>query len=279
MAGDCSSKAALRARLGSSAPWIAGIVNLTPDSFSDGGQIPNQQAARECIEKLRTDGAQIIDIGGESTGPGRKPVSSAAELARIEDAVGEAAKKCFVSVDTFKARTAQRCIELGAQMINDVSALRFDPEMPQLIAESGAFIVIMFSKEDDASPHATLRAQTYQDVVEHISRFLEERVEYALRCGIRKEQIILDPGMGAFVSTLPGYSWEILRRFGELRRRFADFALLVGTSRKSFLGGELNARDPLSQLTGLAAHLEGADIIRTHNPAMAREFFCAWRKL
>lgn len=278
-ANSSSSLSALQAALGAAPPWIMGIVNVTPDSFSDGGLFLPESKATEHIGELDKQQAHIIDIGGESTGPGREAVSVKEELSRIGKVVAAAAAERFVSIDTYKADTAEHCIELGAKMINDVSALRADPEMPYVLKEHDVFVLLMYSKEIGGHPHATSTPKEYTNLIEEICSFLEERVEFALSYGIKQENIILDPGMGGFLSPNPAYSWELLANFDKVKARFPGFALAVGTSRKGFLGGELLSRDPASQLTALAAHLKGADIIRTHNVKMAREFCAIWQRV
>ena len=268
-----SSYSALQKLLGSPPPWLAGVLNVTPDSFSDGGLFAEAEAALRQGLALLDAGAQLIDIGGESTGPGRSAVTAAEELRRIEALVAQLAPRCFVSIDTYKTQTARRCLELGARMINDVSALRAEPDLARIVAEHEAFIVLMYSKEAGTHPHATRQEKEYEDVVSDACTFLEQRVEYALACGIKKERIVIDPGMGGFISPEAAYSWKLLAGLQQIKERFVDFALMIGTSRKGFLGGPLSERDASSQLTAFAAFLKGADIIRTHNVSMAAEFF------
>jgi dihydropteroate synthase len=274
-----SSLHALQSVIGQRPPWIMGVVNVTPDSFSDGGLFGTDEQAVAYAQKLSKQNAQIIDIGGESTGPGRGAISAEEELSRIGKIVAAVASEHFVSVDTYKAHTAERCIGLGAQMVNDVSAFRADPEMAYVVKEHDVFVVLMHSKETGAHPHATSTPKEYTNVVEEVCSFLQERVEFALSCGIKQEKIILDPGMGGFLSPNPAYSWELLANLGKIKERFPGFALAIGTSRKGFLGGELSKRDPASQLTALGAHLKGADIIRTHNVKMAQEFYAIWQRI
>ncbi len=258
-------------------PWITGILNVTPDSFSDGGLYEGVDAANRRARELIGEGAVIVDIVGESTRPGAKPVHGEEEWKRIGAVVSAAAKEAFVSVDTYRAKTAERSLAAGAKMINDVSALRADPDMAAVLRNSGAYVVLMFSKEDGTHPHATDSVRDFKDVIIEIAEFLEERVDYALKHGISASKIVLDPGMGRFVSHDPKYSWEVLERLHELREKFAEFPLMLGTSRKGFLGGELTERDPLSQLTSIMAYERGADFIRTHNVKLAREFFAVWK--
>jgi len=255
-----------------------GTLNCTPDSFSDGGQFPDSTAAVKEGKTLVSDGAHLLDIGGESTAPGRTPVDSDTELARIQDVVATLSAVVPVSVDTYKASVAEKCLSLGASVINDVTALRADAALAEVIREHQAALVLMYSKQAGDTPQADSTEKEYQDVVETICNFLSERVEFALSKGIKESQIILDPGMGGFLSPNPKYSWEVIRRMPEIEERFAGFPILIGTSRKGFLGGSLESRDPSSQLSALLAYESGADILRTHNVGMAVEFVRVWKK-
>ncbi len=260
-------------------PQIIGVLNVTPDSFSDGGKFLEVEEAISHGKKLFQDGADIIDIGGEATGPGSSPVSNEEEIKRVADIITSLAREGVVSVDTYKAKTAEVALQNGAQIINDVSALRADPELAFVIKQFNSKVILMYSKEADNHPHASSSIKEYDDVVDTISFFLEERISYALQCGIPCEQIILDPGMGQFISIDGKYSWEVLKRFNELIERFSEHSFLVATSRKGFLGGTLEEREPLSQLTALHAYHKGASYIRTHNPKMMSEFLVADKQL
>ncbi len=262
----------LNEELGIPPPYIMGILNVTPDSFSDGGKFFEPGEALTHADNLLRSGASIIDVGGESTGPGAEPMFAEAELSRIAPVVQTLAPKCFLSVDTYHATTAEFALRHGARMINDVSALRASPEMGRIIAAHRAFVVLMYSKEAARTPYATNTERDYEDVIDTICEFFRERIDYALEQGILESQIILDPGMGKFVSHDPKYSWEILRRFCEFRARGFHFPLMVSTSRKSFLPGKLINRDPATQFTSLFAVTQGAQLIRTHNVEMAQEF-------
>lgn len=261
------------------APILAGILNITPNSFSDGGKFIQSDDAIKQGRALLADGASIIDIGGESTGPGTKPISGDEEWNRIESAIVELSAEHIVSVDTYKSEVATRAIKHGATIINDVSGLRADESMASIIAEHGAYVVIMHSKEDGPAPHATSSSHNYQDVIKEISEFLRARIDYAINEGISKEKIIIDPGMGGFLSTDPKVSWEVLERLDELYRNFSDYPLLIGASRKGFLGGKLEERDAISQLVHLRAAESGAKILRTHDVRMARDFSRCWKLL
>jgi dihydropteroate synthase len=257
-------------------PYIIGVLNVPPDSFSDGGKFSDPGEACKRADSLVKEGADIIEVGGESTRPGAKPVSAEEELERIGPVVKEFASSTYLSVDTYKASVARECLKNGARMINDISALRADSKMAATIEEYGAAAVLMYSKESGAHPHVTDSKKDFQDVVSEISQFLCERISYAVKCGIGKDRIIADPGMGRFISHDPKYSWELLRSFSELTKHGLEVPLLVATSRKGFLGRPLEERDPVSQLTSLFAVTQGASFVRTHNPKMMREFLDIW---
>ena len=253
------------------APWIMGVLNVTPDSFSDGGQHLAVAAAVAQGSAMLAEGAHLLDIGGEATSPGARPLDAADELARIEPIVTALAGEAVLSIDTYHAATAARCLELGAKIINDVSALRADPAMADVVREHGAVLVMMHAK-DGPLPHATDAPRGYGDVVREIGDFLAGRVDHALSRGIPAERLVLDPGWGRFVSLDPAHSFELLRRFDELALRFRPIPLLVGSSRKGFLGVPMQDRDPVSQLAALAAIARGALFVRTHAPRMMRQF-------
>lgn len=260
-------------------PLIAGVLNTTPNSFSDGGLFQTSESAISHGRSLIKDGATLLDIGGESTGPGTNPVSPEDEWQRLEPAVRFLSTEHIVSVDTYKSSIAKRALELGAAVVNDVSGLRADANMASIIAEHQAYVVIMHSKEVDTHPHATSSKPNYKDVVEVIATFLEQQIDYAQKEGISKERIIIDPGMGGFLSTDAEVSWEVIRRLNELATHFSDYPLLIGASRKGFLGGDIQQRDPLSQLVHLKAAQLGAKILRTHNVKMAASFLHCWKRL
>lgn len=262
---------------GAEGPWVMGVLNVTPNSFSDGGLFFEPTAALQHAEMMLA-GADVIDVGGEATGPGSAAVPIDVELARVVPLVEQLAPIRPVSVDTYKAAVARRCLESGAAMINDISALRADPEMVWVLRDFRAPVILMYSKERSGLPHVSGIDRRYRDVVLEVGDFLAERIDFALDSGMRAEQIVLDPGMGAFLSLRPEISWEVLSRFAELTSRFIGFPLMIATSRKGFLGGPLKGRDPVSQLTALIAVTRGAALVRTHNPAQMKEFLQAYRK-
>jgi dihydropteroate synthase len=267
----------LRALLAGPPPWVMGIVNVTPDSFSDGGLHLSPAAALKAVTSLCSAGAALIDIGGESTRLGSTRVSAEEELRRVEPIVAASPKHCVVSIDTYKSEVAARCLDRGARIINDVSALRADPAMAKVIAERGAFVVLMHNKEPGDRPHASDSPREYKNVIEEICDFFNRRIDVALAEGIVQVRIVLDPGMGKFLSHDPAYSWEALARFDEFTR--LGFPLLVGTSRKGFLGKATDERDPLSALSSLVAAMHGASILRVHDAQMASDFIRAARQL
>ena len=264
--------------LGGGAPWLMGVVNVTPDSFSDGGRHLAADAAVAHGRRLVADGAHLLDLGGESTAPGSRPITSDEELERIEPVVRALAGEVVLSIDTYHAATASRCIELGAAVVNDVSALRADPEMAAVVRDLRPVLVMMHAK-DGPLPHATDRPARYDDVVADVADWLSARVDVALAAGIDAGQIVVDPGWGKFLSLEPAHSWEVLARFEQLVARLAPIPVLVGTSRKGFLGGRLAERDPVSQLTALVAAEKGAALIRTHEVRMAAQFLDAAERL
>lgn len=264
--------------LGAPAPWLMGVVNVTPDSFSDGGLHLAPDLAVAHGRQLLADGAHILDLGGESTAPGSRPIDGETELARLEPVVRALAAEAVLSIDTYRAATAARCVELGARIVNDVSALRADPEMAAVVRDLGPVLVMMHAK-DGPLPHATDRPASYRDLIRDVADWLLARVDVALAAGIAAERIVLDPGWGKFLSLEPAHSWELLARFAELVERLAPFPVVVGISRKGFFGVPLAERDPLSQLTSLVAAQKGAALIRTHHVRMAVQFLDAAERM
>ena len=248
---------------------IMGILNVTPDSFFDGGHLPDASAVREHAAAMVRDGADILDVGGESTRPGADPVSPDEELRRVLPAV-EALVPLNVplSVDTYHAETARRALALGAVMVNDITALRGDPEMAGLVASSGCPCVLMHMQGE---PRTMQQAPRYDDVVDDIRAFFAERLEFAAAAGIREEQIWLDPGFG-FGKTVD-QNLLLLRRIGEFR--CLGRPLLIGVSNKSTLGAVLGA-DVGDRTEGTAAAVAfaaagGAHCVRVHDvKTMAR---------
>ena len=256
-----------------SAPAVMGILNVTPDSFYDGGKFSTVEEAVQRALTMLAEGADIMDIGGESTGPGSPDVSSEEEVGRVMPVIARVrvgVRNGLVSVDTYKAEVVEQALAAGADMVNDVTAGRGDPRMFEVIARAGCPYVMMRSKDD--APRTTKRDVQYTDVMRTIHAFFEERIAAALRAGMRKEHIILDPGLGHFVSSDPRYSWEILERLEEL----SDLGcpILVSPSRKSFTA-KTPHEPPSERLPGTLeatriALKHGASIIRTHDVGETR---------
>ncbi len=259
---DCSKRA-----------LVIGILNITPDSFVDGGKWMNEEQAVRRAKEMITQGVDIIDIGGESTGPGSADVSADEELSRVLPIISALRKEfpaAWLSLDTWKAQVAEYALESGIDMINDISAGRFDPQMFSVIAKHQCPYVLMYSK--DTTARTTRNDQQYDDVIETIHAFLSDRINIALKQGIDRSRIIVDPGLGWFVSGTPSYSFEILYHL----EAFADLApVFVSPSRKSFLAGPDNLpaskRLPATLDATKIALQHGATFIRTHDVAETRE--------
>lgn len=255
-----------------STPQIMGILNLTPDSFSDGGQFNAPEVAERRILELMEQGANIIDIGGESTGPGAPDVTEADEMKRVQTIIQlihdkKLTEQVLFSIDTYKASVAAYALEHGFQMVNDVTALRGDAKMIQVLLKYKPYVVLMYSK--DSTARTTRDEVEYDDVVHSIKSFLQERIDTLLAAGFPQEKIILDPGMGSFVSGLPQYSFEIIERLEEFKS--LGYPLLIGISRKSCLGGTLEERDKPSIEWSLKAIQNGASLVRVHNVGMMKK--------
>jgi dihydropteroate synthase len=245
-------------------PRLMGVVNVTPDSFSDGGLYLDPRVAVAHGEELVRDGAEILDVGGESTRPGAVAVSAEEELARIEPVVNGLAGKTVISIDTSKVAVAEAALDGGASIVNDVTALRGDPEIGALCAERGAELVLMHMR---GNPRTMQENPVYEDVVDDVKEFLAERMEFAVAAGVDEERVWLDPGIG-FGKTLE-HNLELLRRLGELRA--LGRPLVIGTSRKSFIG-KVDGSPPGERLGGtiassVLAAAEGADVLRVHDVA------------
>lgn len=245
-----------------------GVVNVTPDSFSDGGEYLDAEAAVAHGEELARDGAGILDVGGESTRPGAETVTVEEELARVEPVVAGLAGVATVSIDTSKARVAEAALAAGAAIVNDVTALRGDAEMAGVCAERGAGVVLMHMLGE---PRTMQENPVYEDVVDEVKAFLAERLEVAVEAGVDERRVWLDPGIG-FGKTLE-HNLELLRRLGELRE--LGRPLVVGTSRKSFIG-KVDGSGVDDRLGGtiassVQAAAEGAAVLRVHDVAEAAQ--------
>ena len=252
-------------------PLLMGVLNLTPDSFSDGGEYNTLQKAIKRAHEIEKQGADIIDIGGESTGPGSKNISLEEELKRIISVLKKIRQltKLPISVDTYKAEVAHQALEEGADIINDVTSLRGDSQMAALLAKYTCPLIMMYSK--DKTARTTIKKKHYSNVIKTIENFFKRRLSYAKKNGVKKSQIILDPGMGQFISAIPFYSWEIITRLHELKR--LGHPILLGVSRKSFLGGKMESRVEKGLIASTIAYLNGASILRTHDIKATKEFF------
>jgi dihydropteroate synthase len=246
-----------------SRPSVLGVVNVTPDSFSDGGMFLRPDAAVAEARGLITEGAAIVDVGGESTRPGAKGVSLEEELGRVEPVVARLID-VPVSVDTSKAEVARRALELGACMVNDITALRGEPELAGVVADGDAYLCLMHMLGE---PRTMQDDPRYDDVVSEVKAFLEERLAFAVDAGIPEEHVCLDPGIG-FGKTVE-HNVELLVRLDELVA--IGRPVLVGASRKRFLGRLLG--DPkaitgpvaASVAAAVLAYERGASLFRAHD--------------
>jgi dihydropteroate synthase len=258
---------------------LMGVVNVTPDSFSDGGLFLDAEAAVAHGLELVAQGADIVDVGGESTRPGAEPVDVEEELRRVlgvVEGIAAAETGAQVSIDTSKAAVAEAALGVGASLVNDVSAFRADPEMAGLVGDSGVECCLMHMLGE---PRTMQKEPSYGDVVDEVKAFLEERLRFAVGEGVREELVMLDPGIG-FGKTI-AHNLALLRRLDELTA--LGRPLVVGTSRKSFLGriladatGEVEPVGATRRLSGTIATnvlaLErGASVFRVHDVAPVRE--------
>ena len=245
-------------------PSVMGVVNVTPDSFSDGGVNFDPGDAAASARRMLAEGAAIVDVGGESTRPGADGVTADAELRRVVPVLEALEGEVPVSIDTSKAEVARRALELGAELVNDVTALRADPELAAAVAESGAYLCLMHMQGE---PRTMQLDPRYDDVVSEVTAFLEERLDVAVAAGIAEERVCLDPGIG-FGKTVE-HNFELIRRLGELTA--LGRPVLVGISRKSSLGKLLGDPDATtgsvaaSVGAAVAAYERGATILRVHD--------------
>lgn len=252
--------------------YLMGVLNVTPDSFSDGGQFNTLETALEQAQQMVEGGADILDIGGQSTRPNAEEISLEAELARVVPVV-EALRQRFshvpISIDTTRAEVAAAAITAGADLINDISAGLFDAEMLPTAAKLSVPIALMHIR---GTPKTMQKLTDYKDLISEIYQFLQERIEAAIAIGVDRAQIMIDPGIG--FAKQSAQNLEILRRlsaFGTL-----DCPILVGASRKSFIGQILNQPDPQKRVWGTAATAcaaiaAGADVLRIHDVAEMRD--------
>ena len=255
-------------------PKLMGIVNVTPDSFSDGGQFFDPaRAVVQCL-RLAEEGADLLDVGGESTRPGAQAVGADEEIRRVVPVIAEAARRVSIpiSIDTTKAAVAERALDAGAVIVNDISGLRFDPRMPGVCARSQAGIICMHMQ---GTPETMQMDPHYKDVVAEVADFLAERVTALEQHGIERERIVIDPGIG-FGKT-PEHNLEILKNIA--RFRALGRPVLIGHSRKRFLekllGRKLDETSAATIGVAVAAALAGADLLRVHDVRATRDALTA----
>jgi dihydropteroate synthase len=244
---------------------ILGIVNVTPDSFSDGGVLADPERAVAAAEQMVADGADILDVGGESTRPGARPLAVADELLRVIPVIARLAARVRVpiSVDTYKASVAEAAVAAGASIINDISGLRYEPALGHVAAQAGAALILMHTRGRSSDMY---KQATYHDVVDEVLDELRESMAFATGAGVPKDRLLVDPGLG--FAKEPPHSYEVLARLQE----FEDLGrpLVVGASRKGFLTRPLGRevppieRDWATAATVAQAVLAGAHIVRVH---------------
>src|SRR5678815_4682809 len=257
---------------------VMGILNVTPDSFSDGGQFVRVEQALQHAYRMISEGADFIDIGGESTRPGGEPVTAEQEIDRVIPVIEALAKdgQIPISVDTTKSEVARAALAAGASIVNDISALRFDFYIADAAARTGAGLILMHSRGTVATMH---RLPPVADIVREVTGSLHSSVAMAERRGVKRESIVIDPGIG--FEKLPEQNVELIARLDQLKTVFPDLPVLVGTSRKSFIGKLLSDEpDSPAPVTDrifgtmasiTAAILRGADIVRAHEVKAAVE--------
>jgi dihydropteroate synthase len=253
-------------------PAVVGILNITPDSFSDGGEFLDPGAAAEHAATMLDEGADILDVGGESTRPGSDPVSQEEEIQRVIpvlERILSVRPEAVISVDTYRSGTATAALEAGASLVNDVTALRGDPRIASVIQEAACPVILMHMQGE---PKTMQKEPHYEDVVREVRNFLAERAEYAVAAGIRPENVILDPGIG-FGKNLD-HNLDLLRNLDAIVD--LGFPVLIGASRKSFMEkitGVQEARDRVSGTvaTTVLAYERGATFFRVHDVRANRE--------
>lgn len=241
---------------------IMGILNVTPDSFSDGGRFHNEERAVARAHEMLDEGADIIDVGGESSRPGAEPLTAEEEWWRIGNVIEDVARwGVQVSVDTYRPEVAQKALEAGASMVNDITGLA-DERMVQLVAEHGCEVVVMHMR---GTPKNMQEHPAYEDVVDDISAFFEERITVAQKAGIKRKDLILDPGIG-FGKTV-AHNLELIKRIDDFKE--LGCRVLLGASRKSFIGAvtgaEVEHRLPGSLAVAVLAVERGVDVLRVHD--------------
>jgi dihydropteroate synthase len=248
---------------------LMGIVNVTPDSFSDGGLFLEPEMAVEHARQLLEEGADLLEVGGESTRPGAGAVDAEEELQRVGpvlEGLGDVVVP--ISIDTSKVEVARAALDAGAEMVNDVTALRSEPDLAALCAERDCVVILMHMQ---GTPRTMQENPTYDDVVDDVKAFLAERIEFATREGLAETRIWVDPGIG-FGKTVD-HNLELLRRLGELRT--LGRPIVVGASRKSFIG-KLTGREVTDRVGGtiaanVVARKNGAEVLRVHDVLEGRQ--------
>ena len=244
---------------------VMGILNVTPDSFADGGRFLDPDVAARAAEDLAASGADVIDIGGESTRPGAEPLTGAEEVARVLPVIRRIAARVRtpLSIDTYKADVASVALQEGVSIVNDISGLRYDPSLAQVVAEAGAALVLMHTRGRSRDMY---REAVYDDVAADVTRELDESIARAVAAGVPRTQIIVDPGLG--FAKRPEHSYAALTALPTLAS--LDRPILIGPSRKSFLQAAIGHRDPDARQWGSAAAvaagvLLGAHVVRVHD--------------
>jgi dihydropteroate synthase len=252
---------------------VMGVLNITPDSFSDGAQFLTPDQALEQVRLMIADGADIIDVGGESTRPGAGVVSPEEEIQRVVPVIERLARQTTVpiSIDTTKSLVARAALKAGAAIVNDISALRFDFQIADEVATAGAGLVLMHSRGTPATLH---RLPPVADIMRAVTHSLHGSITMAERCGVRHESIVIDPGIGFGKSQEQNIA--LIARLDQFALAFPDFPILIGTSRKSFIGRLLDDAPAHERLLGTmasitAAILRGAHIVRVHDVKAAVE--------
>jgi len=253
-------------------PYIMGILNVTPDSFSDGGEFFLKENAIKHGLSLIENGANILDIGGESTRPFSHPVSKEEEVKRVIPVIKgikDGIKNSIISIDTYKASVAIQALDAGADIINDISGLGFDPEMPEVAASYNVPVIIMHIK---GTPQNMQVEPFYHDIWEELISYFQKRIDFILKKGVKKDKIILDPGIG--FGKRPEDNIQIIKGLNRLKN--LGFPVLIGNSRKSFIGKisgieSSKDRDVVSLIADIISIINGADVIRTHNVKNTRD--------
>ena len=255
---------------------LMGIINATPDSFSDGGQFDSVSAAVEHALRLVDDGADILDVGGESTRPGAAPVSLDEELRRVVPVVRELARRTRtpISIDTYKAEVARQCLEAGAVIVNDISGLTFDADMPRVCRDSSCGVIVMHIQ---GTPQTMQLEPRYDDVVADVCRHFSQRLDALEAAGIERERIVLDPGIGFGKSA--EHNLQLLSHIAELHE--LGRPILIGHSRKRFLkkllGRDVEERHAGTLGVSIALASQGTEILRVHDVQATRDALLAWQ--